>query len=104
MTPKLSENLAMCNEAADVLKALAHPLRLQIMALLCEGKYHVNGLAEQLDISQALVSQQLRILRMKNLVACTREEGYAVYRLIEPNVKKVIKCMEDCLCKRGGIF
>jgi ArsR family transcriptional regulator len=101
---KLNGNRAYCGEAADVLKAIAHPLRLQIVAVLCEKEEHVNGLSERLGAPQSIVSQQLRILRMRGLVSPTRKNGHSVYRLMEPSLKKVVRCMELCLSKRerGG--
>ena len=99
---KLSGNTKMCSEAAEVLKAIAHPLRLRIVAVLCERSEHVNGLAERLQVPQSIVSQQLRILRMRGLVASSRENGLSVYRLAEPNLKKIVNCMEMCLARRGG--
>jgi ArsR family transcriptional regulator len=100
--PSLSKDTIRSGEAAEVLKAIAHPLRLRIIAILCEGDEHVNGLAERLSVPQSIVSQQLRILRMRQLVASTRKNGHSLYRLTEPHLKKVIRCMEDCLDKRGG--
>ena len=81
---------------AEVLKALAHPARLRIVAMLCEGEESVIGLAERLDLKQAIVSQQLRILRMSNLVAATRQEGFARYALAEPRLRDLVKCLEGC--------
>ena len=63
---------------AGVLRALAHPLRLRLVALLCEGRTHVNDLAQRLGVTQAIVSQQLRILRMSRLVEVSRERGLAL--------------------------
>jgi DNA-binding transcriptional ArsR family regulator len=81
---------------ADVLKALAHPARLGIVAILCEGEESVIGLAERLDLKQAIVSQQLRILRMSHLVAATRQAGFARYALVEPRLRDLVKCLEGC--------
>jgi ArsR family transcriptional regulator len=81
---------------AEVLKALAHPLRLRIVALLCEGETHVNDLAERLEVKQAIVSQQLRILRMRRLVDVARRNGFAVYRLAEPQLPELLRCMDGC--------
>ena len=81
---------------AEVLKAVAHPLRLRIVASLCEGEAHVGALAERLGASQAIVSQQLRILRSHGLVAATRAGGFARYRLIEQNLRGLVRCMENC--------
>jgi ArsR family transcriptional regulator len=81
---------------AEVLKALAHPIRLRIIAILVEGDEHVNAMAERLNVSQPIISQQLRILRMRGLVEVVRESGLAVYRLAEPKLSQVVECMEQC--------
>jgi ArsR family transcriptional regulator len=89
-------------EAAEVLKAIAHPVRLRIVAILCDEQLHVNALAERLDVPQSIVSQQLRILRMRNLVNVTRQNGHAYYRLTQPHLKQMVQCMDSCLLDRGG--
>jgi ArsR family transcriptional regulator len=81
---------------AEVLKAVAHPLRLRIVASLCQQEENVGALAEKLSASQAIVSQQLRILRSHRLVAARRQGGYARYRLVEQNLRGLVKCMEKC--------
>lgn len=81
---------------SDILKALAHPARLQIVATLCDGEETVNGLAERLDLKQAIVSQQLRILRMSGLVAAVRADGFSRYVLAEPRLRDLIGCLEGC--------
>lgn len=81
---------------AEVLKAVAHPLRLRIVATLCVGEEHVGALAEKLGASQAIVSQQLRILRSHGLVAARRAGGFARYRLVEKNLRGLVRCMEKC--------
>ena len=82
--------------AAEILKAVAHPLRLRLVAALCDGEENVTGLCERLGAPQALVSQQLRILRMNRLVACVRERGFARYRLAEPQLRTLVGCLQRC--------
>lgn len=93
---KLARNAGTCEKAAEVLKALGHPLRIQIIALLCEQEWTVGQLAKQLGAPQPVVSQQLRILRMHDLVAAAREGGFARYRLAEPRLHDLVDCMEGC--------
>lgn len=88
--------------AAEVLKALAHPLRLRIVALLCDKTMHVNAIAERLGASQSTVSQQLRILRMRNLVGTRRENSHTYYRIIERHLHDMVLCMDSCLIDRGA--
>ncbi len=82
--------------AADVLKAVAHPVRLRIVATLCRGAEHVNALAERLQVPQPIVSQQLRILRGHGLVAARRADGFSWYHLEEPALRDLVCCMEKC--------
>lgn len=90
-------------EAADILKALAHPIRLGVIALLVrEGPMNVGALAERLGVKQPIVSQQLRILRMRGLVEATRENGHATYCFAEPHLEQLVNCMESCCLRRRG--
>ncbi len=88
---------------AEILKALAHPARLRIVAALCEGEQSVIGLAERLDLPQAIVSQQLRILRMSGLVAAARVKGFALYGLTQPRLRKLVACLEGCHRETAGV-
>lgn len=81
---------------AEVLKAVAHPLRIRIVAILCLGEEHVTSLADRVGASQAIVSQQLRILRSHGLVAASRQGGFARYRIVEQNLRGLVRCMEHC--------
>jgi len=93
---RLSDDGDKASHLADMLKALAHPIRLRIVAVLCEGDQHVNAIAERLGCKQAIISQQLRILRMRRLVEVARRNGHAYYRLAEPRLNEMIRCMEGC--------
>jgi DNA-binding transcriptional ArsR family regulator len=93
---QLCGDLERSKHIAEVLKALAHPIRLRIVAHLCQGNTHVGGLADQLGVTQAIVSQQLRILRMKGLVLRDYEGGFAIYRLGEPKLVDLVRFMEGC--------
>ena len=92
----ISTDQGKATHVAEVLKALAHPLRIRIVAILCEGEENVSGLAERLGAGPAIVSQQLRILRSHGLVAASRAGGFARYRIVEQNLHGLVRCMERC--------
>ena len=96
------EEPSAAEEAAEVLKAIAHPVRLRIVAILCDEELHVNALAERLGVPQSIVSQQLRILRMRSLVSVTRTNGHAYYRLTQPHLRQMVQCMDSCLIDQGA--
>ena len=63
---------------ADLFKALAHPTRIRILELLRGGEKNVGELMAALRLEGSTVSQQLAILRMKNIVD-TRKDGSTIY-------------------------
>jgi ArsR family transcriptional regulator len=81
-------------ELAEILKGLGHPLRLRIVAAVAQQGRSVTELARDLAAPQAIVSQQLRILRMHRLVAVDRQGGRAHYSLAEPRLRKLLACLE----------
>ncbi len=98
----VAEDRPQASYLADVLKALAHPERLRIVAVLCEGRTNVLGLAGRLHLPQAIVSQQLRILRMSGLVAAERRGGFAEYGITQPRLRSLLRCLEGCHPGSGG--
>jgi ArsR family transcriptional regulator len=63
---------------AEFFRALGHPARLRILELLRPGEMTVSELQVALDIEASSVSQQLAVLRAKNIVD-TRRVGTSVY-------------------------
>ena len=80
----------------QMLKAVAHPVRLCVIAALADRPMHVNALAEGLEVPQPIISQQLRILRMMGLVRTHRLGGLAVYELAEPHLHDLLQCLDRC--------
>ena len=95
-TPSIRNDPRRAEHVATVLRAIAHPLRVRIVATLCHGEEHVKALADELDAPQAIVSQQLRVLRSERLVEARREDGHAFYRIAEPALRDLVCCMEKC--------
>jgi DNA-binding transcriptional ArsR family regulator len=62
---------------SEFFRALAHPIRIEILEALLRGERSVQELQEILGVDQPVVSQQLAILRAKNIVA-GRKEGTSV--------------------------
>ena len=63
---------------AEFFKALAHPLRISILDGLRDGELTVNEISQRFDVEQANASQQLAVLRNRNIVIA-RKEGSNVY-------------------------
>lgn len=86
-------------EASELLKALAHESRLQILCHLVDGEKHVGELEQALDIRQSTVSQQLARLRLEGLVTFRRDGKQVYYRLASESVERIIAVLVDIFCK-----
>ncbi|MBB6283899.1 ArsR/SmtB family transcription factor [Geobacillus subterraneus] len=83
-------NLELQQFKADFFKALAHPLRIRILELLCEGDKNVNELQTLIGSEGSAISQQLAVLRNKNIVYGTKDGNRVVYSLRDPMIKELL--------------
>ncbi|GGF94148.1 transcriptional regulator [Paenibacillus albidus] len=74
----------------EFFKALAHPMRIRILELLSEGEKNVNELQAILGSEGSAVSQQLAVLRAKNVVASVKEGTTVIYSLRDPLIKELL--------------
>jgi DNA-binding transcriptional ArsR family regulator len=71
---------------AEFFKALAHPIRIRILEILRAGERSVQELQSRLDLDQSTVSQQLAVLRAKNIVTARKEGTTVRYEIRDPLV------------------
>jgi ArsR family transcriptional regulator, zinc-responsive transcriptional repressor len=79
------------DQASDLLKTLAAPVRLALLVRLAEGAQCVHELVDDLGVSQPLVSQHLRVLRTARLVEAERRGREVVYRLLDAHVADIVE-------------
>ncbi|EFM11075.1 transcriptional regulator, ArsR family [Paenibacillus curdlanolyticus YK9] len=75
---------------ADFFKALAHPMRIRILEVLSEGDRNVNELQSVLNSEGSAVSQQLSVLRNKNVVSSIKDGTSVIYSLRDPLIKELL--------------
>jgi DNA-binding transcriptional ArsR family regulator len=85
----------LAEKVADVLKALAHPVRLQIVELLEAGEMCVGDIMNKVGGKQAITSRQLNMMKDKGVLACRRDGAKVYYRIDNPNVIKLLHCISD---------
>lgn len=93
VTYKSVHSLIDLNDYAKKFRALADPLRLQIILLLKEGEKCVCDLCEEMDMQQSKVSYHLKILQEVNLISCRHDRTWSYYRLKEDVISWVT---EEC--------
>ena len=81
--------------AAEFLRALAHPTRLQILCRLLNGEAAVAAFESELGLKQPNLSQQLGLLREAGLVTARREAKSIFYSLADDKVRPVLETLRD---------
>lgn len=71
---------------AEFFKALAHPTRIHILETLRAGERNVGELQEVLAVEASTVSQQLAVLRNKNIVDSRKVGTNVFYRVRDPAI------------------
>ncbi len=66
---------------AEFFRALSHPIRIRLLETLAAGERSVQELQEILRVDQPIVSQQLAVLRAKNIVVTRKEGSTVIYAL-----------------------
>jgi len=84
---------------ANVLKAMAHPLRWKILCSLNDKELSVGEIVEQAGTSQSNISQHLEQLRNKNIVVSRRDANRIFYSVRNAEVLKLIGQMRTVLCR-----
>jgi ArsR family transcriptional regulator len=92
-------------ERVKVLKAIADGTRMKILTLLLQHSYCVRALANELELTEATISQHLKVLREAGLLV-GEKRGYFMHYDVERSVLhelaeeiKALAAIERKACK-----
>lgn len=85
-------------QAAGLLKALAHPARLLVLCRLVEGETSVGELQPLVGLSMSALSQHLAVLREMKWVSTRRESQNIYYSLAEGPAVGVLDALYAAYC------
>lgn len=77
--------------ASELLRALAAPVRLALIAVLERGPAAVHELTDALGEPQPLVSQHLRVLRSAGLIRASVHGRERIYTLTDDHVGHIVR-------------
>ena len=87
-------NMVPPEKRTDLLKVIAHPIRIRILEDLVQGVKCVSDFEESLDISQPNVSQHLKLLRAHHLVDYFVDGRLKCYFLREPLIPDLLSLLK----------
>jgi DNA-binding transcriptional ArsR family regulator len=85
----------LANFKAEFFKALAHPIRIRIVDSLRGGAKGVSELSQILQVEPANVSQQLAILRVRNIVTGRKSGSSVFYAVSDPALFRLLDVAKD---------
>jgi DNA-binding transcriptional ArsR family regulator len=77
--------------AGEILRALGHPARLQILAGLLKNECNVAQIQKKLRLPQSTISQHLATLRNLGIIEARREGTKRCYTVIDKKAKEIIE-------------
>ena len=97
------EKLRFLQSKADVLKGIAHPIKLCILKCLTSSEEcNVTKLTQILDKPQATISQHLSKMKALGIVEGHRHGTEVQYVIIDEEVKKIISILLNDLIEQGN--
>jgi ArsR family transcriptional regulator len=83
--------------AAEMLRVMGHPVRLQIVVLLEQcSELPAGAIQEQLREPQPTVSQHLGKMRSLGLLKSRRSRGQVLYSVAQPQLFQLLNCVRNC--------
>jgi ArsR family transcriptional regulator len=99
---KVTINNEKLKASTDLLRALVHPLRMQILEFIDQSDaINVNKIYNTLKLEQSITSQHLRILRNAELVQTDRDGKFIHYSIDYDRVDKTVNAIKSFLNNSG---
>ncbi len=95
-TSQLSRN---ADEIAELLKLMAHPLRMRVLCRIAQGECTVGEIVDQCEAPQPAVSQILAKMKSEGLVHARRDGKFIHYSIQDPRVGKLMKSFKKIFCE-----
>lgn len=106
ITSYLPVDLERLQRAADILKTVAHPVRLGIIGFLEGGEQPVARICERIGAPQPSISHHLNLMKARGILSSRRNGSQVIYSVANKNVIEVIHCVrrhgQDCETHADG--
>ena len=76
-------------EIAQALKAMSHPIRLQMVELLLQRRMCVRSLARHFEVSEPTISVHLKVLKTAGLLVGEKKSYYMHSQVVRENIEEL---------------
>lgn len=82
----------------ELMKSIAHPIRMKILCFLMEGEKNVGEIEQQFGSTISNISQHLTVLRKANIIDRRKEANFMFYSLKDNNILKLMETLKTNFC------
>ena len=83
---------------SKLLKSMSHPIRLKILCLLQDREMSVGDIRDQVETTNANVSQHLNILRSQGIIDFRKDANFIYNRITDRRILELIQKMRQLFC------
>ena len=84
---------------SSLLKSISHPIRLKILCLLQEKELTVGEIRNEVETSNANISQHLSILRNQGVIDFRKDSNFIYNRIADERIIELMKTMRTLFCQ-----
>ncbi|MGV7930508.1 MAG: ArsR/SmtB family transcription factor [Spirochaetota bacterium] len=86
------------NQTSEILKSIAHPIRLKILCFLMDGEKTVGEIEREFGSSISNISQHLTVLRKIHMVNRRKEANFMFYSVKDPKIAELLGTLKQLYC------
>jgi ArsR family transcriptional regulator, virulence genes transcriptional regulator len=85
-------------KTSELLKSIAHPIRLKILCFLMDGEKNVGEIEKEFESTISNISQHLTILRKAGIINRRKEANFMYYAIKDKSILTLIKTLKQLFC------
>ena len=82
----------------ELLKSIAHPIRMKILCFHMEGEKNVGEIEQQFGSTISNISQHLTVLRKASIIERRKEANFMFYSIRDNNILKLMETLKNNFC------
>jgi DNA-binding transcriptional ArsR family regulator len=82
----------------EILKSIAHPIRMKILCFLMDGEKNVGEIEQQFGSTISNISQHLTVLRKADIIDRRKEANFMFYSIKDNNILKLMETLKNNFC------
>jgi len=86
------------NSTSEMLKSLAHPIRLKILCFIMDSEKSVGEIEKEFGSSISNISQHLTVLRKMNIIKRRKESNFMYYSMKDEKVVLLLNSLKKLFC------